>query len=312
MIRNSDQGLSEQEIAKLTNISPENGTHIAMNLLHERSMILKPGEVCVFLHGDPNAAPLEPIVYSDQELEQMKILRSIAHDLRSPMATAIQCMDMIKSKLNKDLLKTMPQLAKSDEYQKVLSFAEMCDNSLTLAFSIVGNVGTIIEASKSFKTKLNLIPFDFPHAVENVCSMLSEKAVEKNIKINTDPGLQEIGNIKADQESMNRVLINLIENAIKYMDREEGGEIQLTGKKSRIDDKEFLEFSVTDNGPGISKNDLPKLFHFAFRSPSQSAKQKGDGIGLWGVERAIHDHGGKILVESKVGIGSTFTFSIPI
>ena len=99
------------------------------------------------------------------------------------------------------------------------------------------------------------------------------------------------------------VLVNLITNAMRFTP--ENGVINLGAET----DKEFIKFSVKDEGPGISKEDQDKIFK---RFVQVGNKNKGTGLGLAISKEFVQAQGGKIVVESEVGIGSTFSFFLPV
>jgi signal transduction histidine kinase len=107
--------------------------------------------------------------------------------------------------------------------------------------------------------------------------------------------------IKVDIDKMKRACVNLIKNAVDAMP--EGGKLTVKSNKAR--DK--VEFSFTDTGAGIPKETLERLF-----TPLFTTKARGMGFGLAICKRIIEAHGGKISVESTVGKGTTFTFTIPV
>ena len=111
----------------------------------------------------------------------------------------------------------------------------------------------------------------------------------------------EIAEILADRNEIRRVIINLLGNAIKYT--QENGEIEV---RAEIDEND-LRFSVKDNGEGIYKQDIPKLFK-RFSQGTQEKRSISTGLGLYLSKQIIDAHGGKIWLESDKGKGSEFFF----
>jgi len=109
-----------------------------------------------------------------------------------------------------------------------------------------------------------------------------------------------------DDQRIHQVLLNLLSNAAKYSDP--GDTITLSAK---VVDHELL-ISVADTGPGIPEDQLPKLFHKFSRLPGKEHQVTGTGLGLVIARQIVEAHGGKIWVESEVGQGTTFSFSLPI
>lgn len=148
---------------------------------------------------------------------------------------------------------------------------------------------------------------DLSSLMESVADELSSKSAERGITIHKDisPGLY----VYADELLMMRMLINLIENAIRF--GEEGGYIRLRLKK----DGGFVRGSVEDNGIGISEKDMPHIWERFFQADSARTAhntESSSGLGLPIVKWIICVHGGGISAESTAGHGSIFRFYIPI
>jgi signal transduction histidine kinase len=101
------------------------------------------------------------------------------------------------------------------------------------------------------------------------------------------------------------VLINLLSNAIKYS--HEKSTVELVVKKHKNDE---IEFSVTDHGKGIEQQYLPRLFERYFKVPNATSEQSGTGLGLAIAKDFIEAQAGKISVDSEIGSGSTFYFTL--
>mgnify|MGYP000774128729 CR=1 FL=1 len=113
----------------------------------------------------------------------------------------------------------------------------------------------------------------------------------------------------ADGEQIRRVIHNIISNAIKYMDKQNGmkGIIQIRVK----DVGDFIQVEIEDNGKGISAKDLPNIFERFYRTDaSRNSSKGGSGIGLSIVKKIIEDHGGYIWATSKEGEGTCLHFVI--
>ena len=133
-------------------------------------------------------------------------------------------------------------------------------------------------------------------------------ADEKNIKIDFNSE-KDIPTVPINIESMDRVIRNLLSNAIKYS--LDGKDILVTLKQT--EDKNNIEFSVKDNGIGIAKEHLEKIFDRFYRVENATHTIKGTGLGLHLVKMTIEQyHHGKITVESKENEGSTFTVVLPL
>ena len=125
-------------------------------------------------------------------------------------------------------------------------------------------------------------------------------AQKKNIDFKLDCEFEDNLHICADKAEIKRVIINLCGNAVNYTNK--GGEIVITSKAQSND---FI-FSVADNGNGLPKEDIPKLF-CRFSQGTNRQRSTGTGLGLYLSRQIIEAHGGKIWIDSKLNKGSEFT-----
>ena len=153
---------------------------------------------------------------------------------------------------------------------------------------------------------LNIETFDIVELVENVFEMLEMKASKRRITLTFDTEYNKLVLVKADKERIQQVLANLIVNSLKY-GREKGTtEVSI---ENLIKNKVIVR--VTDNGEGIEKKHLPRLFERFYRvDKSGSRKEGGSGLGLSIVKHIIEAHDEKIYVESEFGVGSEFSFTL--
>ena len=143
--------------------------------------------------------------------------------------------------------------------------------------------------------------------VEDVMMAQLEFAEKRGVQISYE-GPERPARVIGDRDQFYQVILNLVDNGIKYS-REEGGEIQISLK----DKNKRMFVSVKDDGIGISENDIPFIFNTAYRARGVgSFRSTGSGLGLAIVERIVKQHGGEIWVSSTPGEGTTFTFDIPL
>ncbi|TWO33734.1 sensor histidine kinase [Seonamhaeicola sediminis] len=153
---------------------------------------------------------------------------------------------------------------------------------------------------------LNIETFNIIELVENVFDMFEMKANKKKITLTFDTDYEKPIMVNADKERIQQVLTNLVVNSIKY------GRIKGTTEVS-IENliKNKVIVRVTDNGEGIEKEHLPRLFERFYRvDKSGSRKEGGSGLGLSIVKHIIEAHNEKIYVESEYGVGSEFSFTL--
>lgn len=153
---------------------------------------------------------------------------------------------------------------------------------------------------------LNKENFDIVKLVQNVFDLFEMKAAKRHITLTFDIDYSEAIMVYADKERIQQVLTNLIVNSIKY-GREKGTtEVSI---ENLIKNKAIIR--VTDNGDGISKQNLLRLFERFYRvDKSGSREEGGSGLGLSIVKHIIEAHEEKIYVESQLGVGSEFSFTL--
>lgn len=148
--------------------------------------------------------------------------------------------------------------------------------------------------------------FDIISLVKNVFELLEMKAVMKNITLTFDRDYSDAISVNADRERIEQVLINLIVNSIKYGKEDGTTEVSIENiSKNRV------LVRITDNGEGIAKENLSRIFERFYRvDKSGSRKEGGSGLGLSIVKHIVEAHAEKIYLESQLGIGSEFSFTL--
>jgi two-component system phosphate regulon sensor histidine kinase PhoR len=163
----------------------------------------------------------------------------------------------------------------------------------------------IISRLETGELQLDQLNFDILALTRDVIDFLEVKAKKKNIRIYIPKEFNNPLFVNADKERIRQVLINLVDNSIKY-----GSENGST-KISFFDMDENLLIEVTDDGIGIETKDLSRLFERFFRvDKSRSREQGGSGLGLAIVKHIIEAHQQTINVRSKIGVGTTFAFTL--
>jgi signal transduction histidine kinase len=153
--------------------------------------------------------------------------------------------------------------------------------------------------------ELELTDFHLPAALDNALTLVRERAGRRGIALHAALD-DRIEYIRADERKIKQVLLNLLSNAIKFTP--EGGRIDV---RAALGDG-VVEVSVSDTGVGIAPEDQEAIFE-EFRQVGTAAKKvEGTGLGLALSRKFVELHGGRIWVESQVGEGSTFTFTIPV
>jgi len=153
--------------------------------------------------------------------------------------------------------------------------------------------------------KLEFTKFDLLALVKEVFEFLEISAGKKNIKFHLDKSDEKPVFVNADKERIRQVLINLLDNSIKY------GNDNGNTMVSFFDMDENILVEVTDNGLGVSQQNIPRLFERFYRTDKgRSREQGGTGLGLSIVKHIIEAHRQTINVRSSVGVGTTFAFTL--
>ncbi|MCP4411525.1 MAG: hybrid sensor histidine kinase/response regulator, partial [Gammaproteobacteria bacterium] len=220
-------------------------------------------------------------------------LANMSHDIRTPMNVIIG----------------MTHLAmKTDLDSKQMGYIKKTSIS---AQNLLGIINDILDFSKIEANKLEMeaIDFNLDTVTRDVLDLITFKASYKDIKVslNVDSNVPRL--LIVDPLRLRQVLINLLNNAVKFTDK--GGTIVFTTQlDSQVDDKLVLAFTVKDNGIGISAEQQEKLFTpFTQGDHSTTRQYGGTGLGLSISRKIVQLMGGEIGVESKEGVGSTFSFT---
>lgn len=158
----------------------------------------------------------------------------------------------------------------------------------------------ILQYSRVGRVKEEQVQVDLNRLVPEVTDMIGPP---ENIKVEIE---NELPTLLCEQTRITQVFQNLLSNAIKYIDKP-NGRIRI----GCVRDNGYWKFSVADNGPGIEKKNFEKIFQM-FQTLAPRDQYESTGIGLTVVKKIIELYGGKIWVESEVGSGSTFFFTLPV
>ncbi len=232
----------------------------------------------------------EHLIYANKV--KSEILTIMSHELRTPLTSIIGYSILLKEKAHGNLNE------KQDSY---------VDNTLTSSKHLLGIINNTLDMAKIESGKMDLIieTISVPDIVNEILALVKEKAKKHNIVLRQKMDLDVI---EADRQKFKQILFNLLSNAIKFS-KEAGGVVTVSTKK----EGDMAKISVFDNGIGMREKDLPRLFRkFEQLDMGISRKYEGTGLGLAITKQLVEMHGGKIMVESTYGKGSTFTFLLPV
>jgi len=232
------------------------------------------------------------ILYDITELkkyEKMKrdFVANVSHELRTPLTAIYGYLETLEEDA-KDIQKDYVQIIKKHTQR------------LT---NIVQDLLILSELEQKRKIEFEYVKLK--KIVENVLTIYERKAIEKGLKLKLTIE-DNIDKIKGDSFQLEQLLINLIDNAIKYTEKDC---IEILASK----EKDFIKLEVRDTGIGIPEKDLPRIFErFYVVDKSRSRKLGGTGLGLSIVKHIVMLHNGKIDVKSTQGKGTIFTIWLPI
>ena len=133
-------------------------------------------------------------------------------------------------------------------------------------------------------------------------------SVEATVQIETPPDERLV---RGDSDELKQVFVNLLQNAIKYGHR--GGAVTVRVSDVAAGARRRVRIAITDNGPGIAEEHLPRLTERFYRVDDKSSREKGGtGLGLAIVKHILTRHQGDLRIDSKLGVGSTFTIELPL
>jgi signal transduction histidine kinase len=221
-----------------------------------------------------------------------EFLANMSHELRTPLNAIIGFSEVLGERLFGELNE------KQEEYLKDIHASGQ---------HLLSLINDILDLSKieAGRMELELTDFDLPTAIDNALTLVRERAGRRGIALHqaTD---EDLGQIRGDERKIKQVLLNLLSNAIKFTP--DGGRIDVRARA--VDGS--IEVSVSDTGVGIATEDQEAVFEEFRQVGTADKKVEGTGLGLALSRKFIELHEGRIWVQSQVGVGSTFTFTLPI
>jgi signal transduction histidine kinase/HAMP domain-containing protein len=243
-----------------------------------------------------NARLFQEIQDKSRDLEtasqhKSQFLANMSHELRTPLNAIIGFSEVLSERMFGELNPKQ---------------AEYVDDIHASGRHLHALINDILDLSKieAGRMELELAPFDLPTAVRDALTLVHERASRHGIevKVNID---ERLGSFVADERKFKQILLNLLSNAFKFTARD--GSVTVTAALTNPG----VEISVADTGIGIASADQEVIFDEFRQLKSDTARREGTGLGLALTRKFVEMHGGKIRVESEVGKGSVFTFSLP-
>jgi len=244
-----------------------------------------------------NARLFREIADKSRQLEaasrhKSEFLANMSHELRTPLNAIIGFSEVLVDRMFGALNE------KQDEYLKDIYASGQ---------HLLSLINDILDLSKieAGRMELEVTDFDLPSAIDNALILVRERASRRGITLGHSVD-ERLGPIRGDERKVKQVLLNLLSNALKFTP--EGGRIDV---RAGVLDS-VAEIAVKDTGVGIAPEDQEAVFEEFRQVGTADKKVEGTGLGLALARKFIELHGGRIWVESEVGKGSRFTFTLPV
>jgi signal transduction histidine kinase len=221
-----------------------------------------------------------------------EFLANMSHELRTPLNAILGYTELILDKIYGEV---------PEKIQEVLERLEKNGSHL------LNLINDVLDLSKieAGRLSLSLSEYSMAEVVQTVFTSIEALAVEKKLELKVIVP-KDLTTGKGDEQRLAQVLLNLLGNAIKFTEQ---GEVSV---EMTVSNEKFL-VSVSDTGPGLSEAEQKRIFEEFQQADSSSTREKGGtGLGLSIAKRIIEMHGGRIWVESTLGKGSTFRFTLPV
>ena len=225
------------------------------------------------------------------ERQRDELARAVSHDLRNPLAAVLGQAQLLQRRLQKAGL-TGPEL------QNVQSIIASAQRMNTL-------IQDLVDATRQEAGRLRLErqTVDLPGLAQDLLARQTGALETNRIHIEPRPNLPPVS---ADPPRLERILVNLLSNALKYSPPDSTVEVRFAQHNGEV------VTSITDRGPAIPPEALPHLFDRSYPAQAGRNPREGEGLGLYIVKILVEAHGGRVWVESEPEKGNTFYFTLPV
>ncbi len=233
-------------------------------------------------------------LYSEYEAasrHKSEFLANMSHELRTPLNAIIGFSQVLRDGM----------FGEVNEKQ-----SEYLDDIITSGNHLLSLINDVLDLSKveAGQVELEMAPFSLQDALERGLVVVRERASGEGVNV-TLAADADANMVEGDERRIQQVIFNLLSNAVKFTPS--GGDVDVT--TARVNGEVWI--SVTDTGPGIAPEDHERLFDEFQQADAGIEQREGTGLGLSLSKRLVELHGGHIWVESELGKGSTFTFTLP-
>jgi two-component system phosphate regulon sensor histidine kinase PhoR len=266
-----------------------------------REIVIPPHGQTLLTHWVPLefGGPRSGVVAVFHDISDMKktenmrrdFVANVSHELRTPVAVI------------KGYAETLLDGTLESDPQRARSFTEIILGHAERLTVLINDILTLAKVEAK-GTTLELAAVDSGEVVRQAVQLLRDQAVSRQISVQVDiPG--NVPRVMADPGQLEQVLVNLLDNAVKYTP--EGGNVRVFSEE----EGDLIRISLADNGIGIPAKDLPRIFERFYRvDEARSREQGGTGLGLAIVKHIVQLHGGDVSVTSGIGSGTTFSFTL--
>jgi signal transduction histidine kinase len=217
-------------------------------------------------------------------------IADMVHELRTPLTGIVAYSELL----------LRPNL----KPEMVVQFAETINKESTRLAQFINDFLDLARL-QSGRTRIAHQPVEMDRLVREVVQLIQPQASQRGLTL-TGQVPDNLPLVKGDPERLKQVMINLVSNAIKY--NREGGRVEIIVGA----DDGGMRVQIKDTGKGIPPDALPHLFEKFYRVPDSEGWAQGTGLGLSIVKQLVEAHGGQIMAESQVGVGTTMTFTLPV
>ncbi|MEW6717682.1 MAG: GAF domain-containing protein [Chloroflexota bacterium] len=277
--------LNDRTISYETELRPSQGHTIPVEV-YVRRVIVEGAEQLQWILRDIS-------VRKELDTLRQELISMVYHDMRSPLTNVISSLDVLGS---------MTEIKSDPSLESVLKIAIRATERIQRLTNSLLDMSRL-EAKQPVANQQPVAPLALiSETIEAVLPLAENK--HQDVRLTASKSLPLV---YIDLDMMRRVIINLLENAIKFTPTH--GKIFIGAEA----DKQYVTFWVQDTGPGVPLEEQESIFDKYSRSrDAKACKIKGLGLGLAFCRLAVEGHGGRIWVESKVGVGSRFLFTVPI
>ena len=223
-------------------------------------------------------------------LHKSEFLANMSHELRTPLNAILGFSQVLREQMFGEL----------NEQQE-----EYVDDIFSSGHHLLSLINDVLDLSKveAGQIELDIAPFSLHEALERGVVMVRERASKEGVEVTLKP--PDVGLVAGDERRVRQVIFNLLSNAVKFTPA--GGAVDVRALQVNGE----VRVAVMDTGPGVAAEDRDRIFEEFQQTEAGELQREGTGLGLALSKRLVELHGGRIWVDSEVGVGSTFTFTLP-